>query len=200
MAPQKKDLRKHFLEQRSSISEQSRLLNDAQIRRHLTQLIKQKKITSVFLFHPFRGEPDVWSLVGSLKNMVVALPVMDPKSNSTMVFVRVTEKTVVVANRFGILEPEYADGLTVQPSPETLVVVPALAVDHAGVRLGYGGGYYDRYFGALESRTRPVLVAALYRESYVATLPQEAHDLRVDYVVTEEGCFEMPGVKKTPSA
>jgi 5-formyltetrahydrofolate cyclo-ligase len=106
----------------------------------------------------------------------------------------VTPETPLFANRFGILEPAYSRDSVLQPSSDTLVVVPALAVDHQGVRLGYGGGYYDRYFGAFDTQKRPTLAAVVYKDFFVPRLPHEAHDLKVDFVVTEEGLFEVPRV------
>ncbi|MGW4114730.1 5-formyltetrahydrofolate cyclo-ligase [Actinosynnema sp. NPDC004786] len=70
-----------------------------------------------------------------------------------------------------------------------LVLVPALAVDHGGVRLGQGGGYYDR---ALELSTGPV-VAVVRDEEFVPALPAEPHDVRVDAVLTPgRGLVRLP--------
>lgn len=70
-----------------------------------------------------------------------------------------------------------------------LVLVPALAVDHSGVRLGKGGGYYDR---ALTLSTGP-LVALVRDEEFVPSLPAEPHDVRVDAVLTPgSGLVRLP--------
>jgi 5-formyltetrahydrofolate cyclo-ligase len=66
-----------------------------------------------------------------------------------------------------------------------LVIVPALAVDRSGMRLGRGGGSYDRALGRVA--TGCLTVAALYPDEFVDVLPADAHDLRVDAVVTPEG-------------
>lgn len=192
---EKKDLRKYYLSQRFSVLESEKSLKDANIREIFAAHIKHKNLTSICLFHPFRGEPDIWSLVRFLKDIVVALPVMDQSKKSEMIFVRVNENTPLAANRYGIMEPPYTRASVIKPSSDTLVVVPALAVDQTGVRLGYGGGYYDRYFGALDPERRPLLAAAIYHKFFVPSLPHEAHDLRVDYVVTEHGFFEVGQVK-----
>ncbi|WP_033441197.1 5-formyltetrahydrofolate cyclo-ligase [Saccharothrix sp. NRRL B-16314] len=70
-----------------------------------------------------------------------------------------------------------------------LVLVPALAVDHSGVRLGKGGGYYDR---ALTLSTGP-LVALVRDEEFVPSLPAEPHDVRMDAVLTPgSGLVRLP--------
>lgn len=66
-----------------------------------------------------------------------------------------------------------------------LVIVPALAVDRSGMRLGRGGGSYDRALARVAAGA--LTVAALYSGEFVDVLPAEAHDLRVDAVVTPEG-------------
>jgi 5-formyltetrahydrofolate cyclo-ligase len=193
---EKKDLRKYYLSQRLSVPEKEKSLKDAKIRQIFASHIKHKNLTSICLFHPFRGEPDIWPLAGSLADLTVALPVMLQSEKSEMIFVRVSENTPLTANRYGIMEPPHATDSVIEPSKDTLVVVPALAVDFTGVRLGYGGGYYDRYFGALDPERRPLLAAAIYHSFFVSSLPHEVHDLRVDYVVTESGFFEVSQVKK----
>lgn len=192
---EKKDLRKYYLSQRFSVPESEKSLKDAKIRQIFASQIKHKNLTSICLFHPFRGEPDIWSLARSLQDRVIALPVMDQSEKREMIFVRVSENTPLKANRYGIMEPPYDRASVIKPSSDTIVVVPALAVDQTGVRLGYGGGYYDRYLGTLDTQQRPLLVAAIYHNFFVPSLPHEAHDLQVDYVITEDGFFEVGQMK-----
>ncbi|MCW5732408.1 MAG: 5-formyltetrahydrofolate cyclo-ligase, partial [Alphaproteobacteria bacterium] len=85
---------------------------------------------------------------------------------------------------FGVMIP--AEG-----APELLpdmVLVPLLAFDRQGGRLGYGGGFYDRTLEALR-RARPALVAVglAFAAQEVACLPHEAGDQRLDWIVTEHG-------------
>ena len=68
-----------------------------------------------------------------------------------------------------------------------LVVVPLLAFDGAGARLGQGGGYYDRTLAALRAAGPVVALGLAYAGQEVARLPVEAHDQRLDAVLTEAG-------------
>ncbi len=65
------------------------------------------------------------------------------------------------------------------------VVVPALAIDERGVRLGRGGGYYDRTFAGRSPR--PTLIGVVFDFQRVPSLPREPHDLCVDRILTERG-------------
>jgi 5-formyltetrahydrofolate cyclo-ligase len=65
--------------------------------------------------------------------------------------------------------------------------VPALAVDMRGHRLGYGGGYYDRFFASPVLRDNFLLVSCVHPSLMAQELPHENHDIQVDMVVTHEG-------------
>ncbi len=75
-----------------------------------------------------------------------------------------------------------------------VIVVPALAVDTSGTRLGQGGGWYDR--ALMEARpSAPVVALTFHNEVHDAAahpLPRERHDLGVDMVITPEGAFDLP--------
>ena len=88
----------------------------------------------------------------------------------------------LVSGRFGLLEPA---GPWLEPDAVALaavVLVPALAVDSHGVRLGRGGGYYDRTLALCAPGTR--LVAVVRDDELVEELPSEAHDVRMTHALT----------------
>jgi 5-formyltetrahydrofolate cyclo-ligase len=90
--------------------------------------------------------------------------------------------------RFGLLEPV---GPRLGPTAigtADIVVVPALAVARDGVRLGRGGGYYDR--ALRHARPDAVVVALLFDDEFVDELPAEPHDRRVTAVVTPSGGWQ----------
>jgi 5-formyltetrahydrofolate cyclo-ligase len=90
--------------------------------------------------------------------------------------------------RYGLLEPVGPRlGPTAIGTAE-VVVVPALAVDRGGIRLGRGGGYYDR--ALLHARADAVLVAVVFDDELVDELPAETHDRRVTAVVTPSGGWQ----------
>lgn len=88
---------------------------------------------------------------------------------------------------FGVMEPAESSPI-VPPEEIDLVLVPALAVDSAGYRLGYGRGYYD---AALPAMTRAERVAVAFDFQLVAELPVEPHDQRVHRVVTDRRTLEL---------
>lgn len=89
----------------------------------------------------------------------------------------------------GIPEPDGPRLGTEAIEDAGLVIVPALAVDHAGHRLGRGAGYYDR---ALTSVRAPVC-AVVHTDELLESIPYEPHDVPVQMAVTESGVFRVPG-------
>ena len=134
----------------------------------------------VALYVSFGTEPDTAQLRAALreKKVAVLLPILGPEG--TLIFALDTGLTT--AGLRGIAVP------TGEPAPlETahVIVIPALAVDRTGVRLGRGGGSYDR---ALSARTtRAPVIALLHSGELVEGLPAEPHDVRVDAVADPIG-------------
>lgn len=94
---------------------------------------------------------------------------------------------------WGIREPRPEACPRAEPYSVDFVLVPGVAFDPPGRRLGYGGGFYDRLIGDMDRR--PALVAGAFGVQVVERVPSEGHDLRVDLVVTE-GCTYAAGAEQ----
>jgi|GEM_PF-4090837 len=124
-------------------------------------------------------------------------PRMAP-GRSLVWFRRGHDTSRLAANRFGILEAPLAECFSCDASVDApwLVLVPALACDESQARIGYGGGYYDRFLEPLiandlgirnNNETRRVLCVCVVPEAMlVSSLPAEWHDVRMDIVLTEK--------------
>ena len=88
---------------------------------------------------------------------------------------------------FNTLQPS---GVAERGVPD-LLLVPMLAFDRSGGRLGYGGGYYDRTLTALRQNGPVTAVGIAYAAQEMADLPREAHDQPLDWVVTEKSVWEI---------
>jgi 5-formyltetrahydrofolate cyclo-ligase len=130
-----------------------------------------------------RDEIDPAPLMDALRETghVIALPRVVGKEQPLR-FHRWDTGAVPVAGSYGLLEPA-PDWPELLPD---LVLVPLLAFDAFGYRLGYGGGYYDRTLRQLRARG-PVLAVGLgFAVQEMAELPHDAGDERLDWIVTEE--------------
>ncbi len=97
-------------------------------------------------------------------------------------FVRVDSRADLAHGAFGVMEPSGRD--LVAPAQLDLVVVPGVAFDRSGYRLGYGKGFYDRALHDTTAKT--VHVGLSYEFQLVGALPAEKHDIGMDLIVTEE--------------
>ncbi|AWK85533.1 5-formyltetrahydrofolate cyclo-ligase [Azospirillum thermophilum] len=133
-------------------------------------------------YWPLGSELDVRPALHHLRTLgrTVALPVSGPRG-SALVFRRWRPEDVLVKGRYGIHEP---DGSSPELRPAVLLV-PLLAFDRRGHRLGYGAGYYDRTLEALRA-VHPVLaVGVAFAAQELEAVPVGAHDQPLDWIVTE---------------
>ena len=131
-------------------------------------------------YHAHQGEADPAELLARLVELgaIVAFPRVVAK-DTALEFHRVPDGEVLAPGAYGIHEP-LAHWPRVTPG---LLLVPMLAFDAAGHRLGYGGGFYDR---TLEQLDVPAIGIA-YAGQEVSSLPAEAHDRRLTAILTENG-------------
>ncbi|MGY1615740.1 5-formyltetrahydrofolate cyclo-ligase [Geodermatophilus sp. SYSU D00691] len=115
----------------------------------------------------------------------VLLPVVPPEGGELTWAV---DTGRLAPGRYGLLEPLGPRLGSTAIGAADVVVVPALAVDRRGVRLGRGGGYYDR--ALVHARPDAVLVAVVFDDEFTDALPAEEHDRRVTAVVTPAGGWQ----------
>ena len=173
--------RKNALRTKFLAAREARTIEDAGARNTaLLAYLEDIGAEVVALYVSFGTEPDTAQLRAALreKKVTVLLPILEP--DGALVFA--LDAGLTTAGLRGIAVP------TGEPAPlETadVIVVPALAVDRAGVRLGRGGGSYDR---ALSARTTSApVIALLHPGEFVEGLPAEPHDVRVDAVADLTG-------------
>jgi 5-formyltetrahydrofolate cyclo-ligase len=143
----------------------------------LAELCLSNGATKIACYLAYGDEPDTELFIDwAIENEIdVLLPVSN--SDGTLNWVKFEGETEV--GIFGFAEPV---GKSVDLAGADLIFIPALAVDQEGQRLGKGKGYYDRALASLEV-VAPV-IAVVYEDELIETVPTEDHDHRVDAVVT----------------
>ncbi len=111
-------------------------------------LITEPSILHTFLPIQRQNEVDTWLIIlhlwAAFKHIQVAVPVTNV-AHSLLSHYLISPETVFTENRWGIPEPSTQDYQPLAPSDFHIVLVPLLVFDHQGHRVGYGGGYYDRF-------------------------------------------------------
>jgi 5-formyltetrahydrofolate cyclo-ligase len=135
----------------------------------------------------FASLPDefrLWPLLRSLSSQgyPLALPVMQGKGKP-LIFRAWSPGDAMDSGVWGIAEPK-ADKAVLEPD---ILLVPLLAFDAAGWRLGYGGGFYDRTLKGLRARKSVVAIGIAFDEQQVDAVPHLDYDERIDWVLTPSG-------------
>ena len=114
------------------------------------------------------------------------------QANCPLEFREWTPKSTMITDRHGIPVPQSA--LVAAPD---ILLIPLLAFDAQGFRLGYGGGYFDRTLSALATRlSKPLAVGVGFALAKVDTVYPQVHDEAMDFIITENGiCSIAPDVK-----
>jgi 5-formyltetrahydrofolate cyclo-ligase len=139
---------------------------------------------SAALYFPLGSEIDTAPLAEELarRGIRLALPRVDV-AEQPLRFHAWKPGDPVAADLHGILAPT-EDAETVEPD---LIVLPLVAFDARGGRLGQGGGYYDRTLEALRGHLRPAFVGLAFSGQEVARVPLDPHDQKLDGILTERG-------------
>jgi 5-formyltetrahydrofolate cyclo-ligase len=133
-------------------------------------------------YAPIRNEIDPWPVLRAMKAAGARLA-MPRVEGPDLVFHGIETAADLAPGTFGVPEPA-VDRPTVRPD---LILVPCLAFDAKGHRLGYGKGFYDRALAALQGAKRTQAVLLAFEAQCRADLPAEAHDIPLDAVATETG-------------
>ena len=181
---EKARLRRQALDWLATLTSQARIAGDEALFRRFLALPQIESVRTVLLYHGMDTEPDTVRLLSPLWDMgkQVCLPRCLPGNQMEARLVQ--RDSTLVRHPYGMLEPG-PDCPLIPPDQIDLVLVPGLAFDRSGGRLGRGGGYYDRRLAGFSGIT-----AALCRDGLLMeAIPRLPHDLGVDLVVTETGLY-----------
>ncbi|SDY59328.1 5-formyltetrahydrofolate cyclo-ligase [Modestobacter sp. DSM 44400] len=181
---QKAELRRVLLATRAARTPPERVAAAAAVARVLAPRVAGARVAACV---PTTEEPGHGQLPDALAVTAarVLLPVV-PATGRELVWA--VHDGRLAAGRFGLVEPVGPRLPGTALGTVDVFVVPALAVARDGTRLGRGGGYYDR--ALLHARAGAVVVAVVFDDELVDTLPAGAHDVRVHAVVTPSGGWQ----------
>lgn len=188
----KATLRRHFSDLRNGLTPARRTAAEDSIYESLFALPAWRNAPVVCGYVSVRGELNTLPILrrAAAEGKTVALPVtVTGALEGRMVFRALPggDLTRLTPARFGIPEPDGScPALTEEDFTHALVLVPALAFDEGGYRLGYGGGYYDRFLAGLSAAGIPALAVGLsFSVCRAPILPREPHDRPVDIIIDE---------------
>ncbi|EQF22807.1 5-formyltetrahydrofolate cyclo-ligase [Clostridioides difficile CD160] len=180
----KKEFRKKVIESRKNKSADFVLNNSNLITEKLLQMKDIRNATNIMLYLDFNNEVQTDNLIQKLLSLkkIVSSPVTI-KENHTLIPTQITDlKDGLRIGTYGIREPNETSP-TIDIKALDVVIVPAVAYDIDCYRLGYGGGFYDRFLENL--RKDAITIGIAFDFQIFNSIPKETHDAQLNYIVTE---------------
>ena len=181
---------KHAL--RKIIRDKRDLLNDSEreekaqaIKKRFFSLPEFKKARAILFYAAFGSEVPTHDMMEEALKMgkKIILPITDTETKQ-LVLREVHDLQSLKLNKYGIPEPSPENTIRYEAGLLDLIVVPGVVFDACGHRIGYGGGYYDRFLEKIDPSVPRISIA--FEIQIVPEIPKEEHDLPVDKIVTEK--------------
>ena len=181
---EKKIIRKFLINRRKQLSGDYEKKNMSHV--HLRPLLNNINSDYVGSYVDYNFELSTNSLNKYLieNNINICLPKINSQSKEINFF-KFSTGTKLIKNKYNILEPEVTNEI-IFPK---LVLVPLLAFNESGFRLGYGGGFYDKYFSSQEEKDI-IKVGLGFSFQKVNQIPIESHDQKLDWILTESYLYK----------
>ena len=175
---EKAALRKHLLEKRDATSAELQDITSEKIHKNLKKNSSFINAQNIACYFPIGSEVKTHDIMLDIlkqgKNLLLPRIVDD-----NIQFYIVSNLEKLEKGRFDIMEPKDSCERTKKID---CVLIPTVGVSKSGVRLGYGHGYYDRFL----SSTDAMKISLTYSKQIVKSIPSDSHDIKIDWIVTED--------------
>tara|TARA_B100000686_G_scaffold43478_1_gene45694 strand:- start:307 stop:882 length:576 start_codon:yes stop_codon:yes gene_type:complete len=183
---EKQNIRKFLIDRRNELSSEYELKNNSHI--HIKTLLEDIGKCKIGSYFPFRNEIStklIHELLFSLE-FKISLPCVNDEDQN-LIFRNWKTNDDLVKNKYSILQPKDD---AIEDYPE-MIIVPLVGFSMSGYRLGYGGGYYDRFIDAKNKSGKIITVGFGYTFQEVNDLPIESHDQKLNWILTEKYLYKI---------
>ena len=151
--------------------------------KNILKILKKNKIKGKIIggYYPYNYEVDAIKILEKFETLDYKVSLPKIKKNSQMDFFYWSRKDPLIINKYGIPEP--SSNKVVYPN---ILLVPLVAFDKNFNRIGYGGGFYDRYINKIKMIKKIVTIGLAYSFQKVKEIPVNEHDIKLDFIVTNE--------------
>ncbi len=173
-----------MLRRRAALTEKQKRIATEKIIKSFIGNIPIEKYDKIAGYWPLSGEINIRLLLDILieNHNICCLPVVK-EQNIPLTFRKyIKNMSLVTNNKYKTQEPP-------KSSPKitpTIIIVPLLAFDESGYRVGFGGGFYDRTLDSLRNVSSLMTVGVAYSFQQIASIPYEKHDQKLDCIITDE--------------
>ncbi len=180
---------------RREVKEQIKLLDikyceetNTRIQEAILKLPEYKAAKTIFCFVGTREEIDTTIILQDALNQGKCVTVPKCIGKGIMVAYQIESLAQLKEGAYGILEPDASKSIEISPSQIELALIPCLSANRKGQRIGYGGGFYDKYLEQTDAMRVVLCREQLMRED----IPVEKYDRLMDVVVSEEKVVRCP--------
>jgi len=186
MDENRQDLRKKILAARDGLSEDERQEKSISVVDNFWSLAERKQWSTLFIYVNFRSEVETLELIKKCISLGVrvAVPLVDSSAVQMIPLLIKDPEKDLVPGYYNIPEPDPAKSLRVKAGEIDAAIIPGSVFDIHGGRLGYGGGYYDRFLVNEAPQARRIGLA--FELQVVDKVPVEPHDQPLDILITEK--------------
>lgn len=179
---EKKKIREEIIKKRNDLLLEIKKEYDYLIFKQIINSELYKNSKKIFTYISFGSEVDTKNFIKYAleNNKEIYVPKTD-KVNKEMVAVKINSLNNMSVDKWGVLEPKDVDKNDIGKNFD-LIIMPGVAFDKEGNRIGYGGGYYDKYIAQLEHIENTLALS--YDFQIVKNIKSELHDIKVNFIIT----------------
>lgn len=184
---EKSTLRSEMRASRLNLTEEEFIEKSKAIANVIMELPQYKEAERIMVYLPLEGEVNIKHLFGPAweAGKELYVPVCEGQEPGVMQAALYKKKSITTITKQKVMEPVFAR--YIDPEDLDLLLIPGLAFDKQGHRLGYGGGYYDRFFHRLNKKA--VKIGITFDLQVFDEIPYETHDQFLDGLITESGFY-----------
>ena len=151
--------------------------------KYILKILKKEKVKGKIVggYYPYNYEVNGIKILEKFENFNYLISLPKIKKNSKMDFFSWSSKEPLVINKYGIPEP--SSNKIKYPN---ILLVPLVAFDRNLNRVGYGGGFYDRYIKKIKKIKKIITIGLAYSFQKVKKIPITKHDMKLDFIITEK--------------
>ena len=151
--------------------------------KNILKILNRNKIMGKIIggYYPYNNEFDVIKILEKLETLNYKISLPKIRNNSQMDFFYWSRNDPLLINKYGIPEP--TSSKVVYPN---ILLVPLVAFDKNFNRIGYGGGFYDRYINKIKKIKKIITIGLAYSFQKVIEIPVNKHDIKLDFIITEK--------------
>lgn len=177
----KDEIRKNILIMRNNLSDNFVNEKSEIIINKLCKIIDEKKSENIMIFMDMKNEVQVTKLINIYPNKSFFIPKCFPKG---IMKINNFDENELVKHKFGYYESNSEN--YIDENILDLIIMPGVAFDENKNRIGFGGGYYDRFLLKFNKNKIPLTIAVCYDFQVIDYIPAESHDQKPDFIITEK--------------